>query len=140
MKRLLTLISMLAILFVGCATSGGPAIKPMPNFSEPDAVLEITDSMPFSCVEALEIPVGIFTKFEGLLPEQYKGRQYFGMWVFTETNDLILVRAKDANGQDVIEVWYDYGRDMKPEVYYPYLDERVPGFPDICKSLEQLRK
>ena len=139
MKKLLTTLALFVILITGCSMKGEIPVKPLPNFSAPDAVLEIKMTAPFGCLGDVEAPVGMFTEFEGLLPSQYEGRQSFAMWVFTKTNDLVLVR-KDGKDEDTLETWFDYGRDLKPELYYPYADERIPGFPDICKSLKELRK
>ena len=141
MKKILTLLAVVAIVLLGCAEPNvvkpGDPVTPIPAFEHPKTHLEPTNTgMDFSCAETPDVWAGRVSSFKGHVADDHENDRYFTLWVF-HTGDSVL--TEDLPSGDIDNIWFDYGSDKKPEYYFddPY---DVPGFPDLCAGVEHLRK
>jgi hypothetical protein len=140
MKNLLTTLTLCVILLVGCGknitvSDNNTKIPPLPKLNAPDEITKIVKSGRFACMGS-EIDIGsalIFTKRK-VDSEKVLG---YTLWLF-DSKDVVLVEFDLEKTKLPGRTWIDLGGDGKIEHFFED-PTPIPGFPDICKTLNRFR-
>ena len=134
---------LLVLILANCATKQQPIThpeytgEPFPNFGVNNAVVDVHGSEMFSCDG--KTPAGKKFGFAYSVPGSNVPRLFMS-WVFAP-GDLVISEYYPTGDQSFKQLWIDYGYDRVPEYYFDAETvKNVPGYPDMCKVIENFRK